>query len=231
MATVDDAIITPALKLVLQDDASPTASEKADGLAYLNELVDELNSEKLALFQEFQEQFTLTSASSYTIGSGGAFNTTRPETLVSAFFRETNGTVDYPIVVSTTKAEWDRIAIKTLGGFPQLIWYDNAYPLGTINIWRQNAGLLFLTSMRQITEFAALSTTFAMPASYRAMLKWNLAERLFAAFSQPPREDVSRIAATTLGKVRRHNRKPTEVQNESAYLSANLGTYDIQRGW
>lgn len=231
MATVDELFVTPALKKVLADDASPTASEKADALGYLNELIDEWNGETLTLFQELQEQFTLTTATTYTIGTGGAFNTTRPETLVSAFFRETNGVIDYPLVIIRAKSEWDRIGQKTLGGFPSHLWYDNAYPLGVVNIWRQNAGLLFLTSMKQLTEFVALTTTVALPPGYRAALRWNLIKRLLSAFNQPPDQTVEELATFSLGKIRRFNQRNEQPVNESALLSNNLGSYDINRGY
>lgn len=231
MATVDELFVTPALKIVLADDSAPTPSEKSDALAQLNELIDEIDSEKLMLFQEFQEQFTLTSAISYTIGPGGVFNTTRPEHLVSAYFRETNGTIDYPIRILQSKAEYDRIALKTLGGFPDQLYYDNANPLGTIFVWRQNAGSLFLTSMKQVAEFSALSDVVSFPRGYRAFFKWNLAKRLFPAFNMPVPPDVNEMAAITMGKIRRRNEKNGQALNESAMLSNNLGVYDINRGY
>lgn len=232
MATVDELIITPVLRLVLQDDITPTASEKSDALFYLNQLVDEWNSEELTVFEEFQEApLTLTLAIQYTIGPGGALSTTRPEHLVSATYKATGGLVDYPVDTTLTKSQWDRISVKTLGGIPQVLWYDQAYPLGILNIWPQGGGTLLLTTLKQITEFASLATTLAMPAGYRSALFWNLAERLLPAFNQAPRPDISEAASKTLGKIRRKNIKNGQVLNEAAYLTGNTARYDIERGY
>lgn len=233
MATTAGNIINRALRLVeaLGDGETATAQESADCLEALNAMVDSWNAERLTLYQELQEQFTLTGVEAYTIGVGGVFNTTRPERLISGFFRPTGGTIDYPLSLKT-KAEWDRIYLKTYSTyFPQILWYDEAYPLGVIHIWPQSSGLLFLTTAKQLTEFATTADVLSLPAGYRDALAYNLAARIAPEYGAPARQDVVDAARKALGAVRRRNAKTAESIIETAYLSSQGRGYDINRGY
>lgn len=225
MATALDLITAAASNIGV---SNLTSSEKTDALATLNTMMDSWNSERLTLYQEDEDQLTLTTSSSYTIGSGGTFNITRPERLISAFYRETSGTIDYPIRRFIDKAEWDLIPQKTLSGIPELIWYDTAYPLGTINIYPQRAGYLFLTSAKQLTEFASTSTSVSLPPGYREALIYNLSIRLGPVFELPVPQEVMLIAGQALGKIRSANRKKKGM---SLDLVNNARTPNISRGY
>jgi hypothetical protein len=225
MATALDLITAGAGNIGVSNLKS---AEITTALGVLNTMIDSWNSERLTLFQEDEDQLTLTTASSYTIGSGGAFNITRPDRLISAFYRETSGTIDYPIRRFIDKAEWDLLPQKTLSGIPELIWYDTAYPLGSINIYPQKAGYLFLTSAEQLTEFAATSTSVSLPPGYREALIYNLSLRLGPVFELPVPQEVMMIASRSLGNIRSANKKKKGMALD---FVNNTRTPNIRRGF
>lgn len=226
MTTASDLIDRAAGKIGV---ANLKSAERTIALSVLNDIVDAWNAERLTLFQEYQEQFTLTTSASYTIGSAGAFNTTRPEIIISAFYRESGGTVDFPIRL-TDKTDWDLIPSKTVSGIPEILWYDTAYPLGTINVYPQKAGLLLLTSARQLTEFASTSTTVSFPPGYRRAFIHNLAVDLAAEFEIQVPPQVAAIASSSLRVIKNANRKRVKMQNEFSTIG-NCPVPNINRGY
>jgi hypothetical protein len=225
MATALDLITEAAGNIGVSNLKS---AEITTALSRLNTMIDSWNSEKLTLFQEDEDQLTLTTASSYTIGTGGAFNVTRPVRLISAFYRETSGSIDYPIRRFIDKAEWDLLPRKTLSGIPELIWYDTAYPLGSINVYPQKAGYLFLTSAEPLTEFAATSTSVSLPPGYREAIIYNLSLRLGPVFDLPVPQEVMMIASRSLGAIRSANRKSKGMTLD---FIGNSRTPNISRGY
>ena len=88
MATALD-IITGALRDIGILDAIeiPSDEDAAVGLTYLNDLLEAWSNEGLTVYTQSQNSLTLTGAASYTVGSGGTFNTTRPIFPESAIYR------------------------------------------------------------------------------------------------------------------------------------------------
>jgi hypothetical protein len=211
MTTAAD-LINRALRLlrVIDIDATADATQLANGLIALNGLIDELNTETTTVFQENEEVFTLTGANSYTIGSGGTFNTTRPQHIISAFYRGTDS--DYPPIDVTSKVNWDNLFAKTEAGFPpRKLWYEEAFPLAIIHLWPSPAsGSLVLTSLKQLTEFAATSTNVSFPPGYRDMFTYNIALR-YEGEGGILTPTVQRIATQSLAKIKRKNKKTVEA--------------------
>lgn len=208
MTTAADIISRGLRQLrILDIDSSADSQQLANGLIVLNGLVDEWNSESQTLYEEQEETFTLTGATSYTIGSSGTFNTVRPEKIISAFYRLSN--VDYQPLVLTSKVNWDVIQGKTTPGYPDVLWYDEAYPLGVIHLYPNPvSGTLVLSTLKQLTEFAASSTTVSLPPAYRDALTYNFAVR-YSSEGGVLTDDIRRQAIKSLAAVRRNNRKLT----------------------
>lgn len=206
MTTAAD-IIERGLRIlkIVDIDSSADSAQLTNGLIVLNGMIDEWNSESQTLYQEQEETFTLTGATSYTIGSAGTFNTVRPEKIISAFYRLSNS--DYHPLVLTSKVNWDVIQGKTDAGYPNVLWYDEAYPLGVIHLWPNPvSGTLVLSTLKQLTEFAATSTTVALPPGYRDALTFNFAVR-YSPEGGVLTNDTRQLAARSLSAVRRNNRK------------------------
>ena len=140
------------------------------------------------------ETFTLTiGESTYTIGSGGDFNTVRPLRIIDAFIRD-SGSNDHSVDVSMTRIEYNAIVQKDAKARPTRLYFDPQYPEGKVyfNCNPEIAEMLYLTSEKAITELATPSTTVDLPAFYKEALVYNLAIRL-------SQELDTQLAQETLG--------------------------------
>lgn len=213
---------------VVDIDSTADATQLAKGLEALNALIDGWNADTISLYEEKElSALTLTGATSYTIGSGGALNTTRPEWIVSAFYRLNS--VDDPPLHIINKPEWDRLPSKTETGTPEKLWYDMAYPLGVLHLWpNPSSGSLYLTVPQPITEFATSATALALPAGYRNALIYNFAVE-YSSEGGILTEEIMRNAAKYLGIVKRRNvRRTSEIVLEVAGLSESRSSNILQ---
>jgi hypothetical protein len=219
-------IINRALRMlrIVDIDDTATALQLANGLAALNGFIDELNTETTPLYQEDEDVLTLTGAASYTIGSGGTFNVSRPQHILSAFYR--SGTTDYPPMKIVSKTNFDWVFNKSLtGAQPEILWYEEDFPLGIIHLDPVPAsGSLVMTSLKQLTQFAASSTTVSLPPGYSDMLIFNLAVK-YSPEGGILTPEISKQAAITLMKLRRKNKKTVDadIQCPGQYARGNRG--------
>lgn len=210
--------------LVKNED--PSADEANDALDTLNGLISSWNNDSLNTYTRTLEGFALTSASSYTIGTGGNFNTTRPLTIVDAFLR--NGTVDYPIGIIDDET-FDSITFKGLTGIPQFINYTNSYPLGTIRIYPigSSAYTLYLSSEKPVVSTLTLDTVLSLPDGWERALIYNLALELAPEYNQRLDPYIIKIAADSLGAIKS---KVASVRGMDAFPQG-LAIRNIFSGW
>jgi hypothetical protein len=135
-------------------------------------------------------------SASYTIGTGGIFNTVRPLRIVDAFIRDSNG-FDYPVDVTMTRHEYDAISDKTASARPTRLYYDPQYALGIIyfDYAPDIVETLYLVSEKSITELANTDTTVSLPDYYKMALIFNLAILLAADLDNRLASEVIQIAA------------------------------------
>jgi len=119
---------------VLTKGESPSGDEAADGLAALNNLISSWSNDSLLIYARVSESFPLVSGTaSYTIGSGGYFNTARPLQILTAYTRI--GTTDYNMGIINS-VDYDKIMQKSvITNIPEVLVYEPGYPLGTITIY------------------------------------------------------------------------------------------------
>ena len=173
MSTVNDIIKRALRKCGIRDVTDTTKLTEA-----MNALNDMLESwEGILHYAPTEESFTLTAGTeSYTIGSGGDFDTVRPIELLSAFIRDSSG-VDYPVDVTLTKQEYDDIADKDASNRPDKLYYAPENPLGKIyfNYAPSSAETFHLASFKPYTAYTATTDTINEPTSYEKAMVFNLA--------------------------------------------------------
>jgi hypothetical protein len=191
-------IITDALKLlrVYQSGENLGASEGQDGLRSLNLMLDGWANERLMLFQLVERTHALTATTeSYTIGSGGDIDTTRPVKIENAFTRDAD---DHDLQIAIiSNDEYSQIHDKTLDGtYPLYLYYRPNYPLGTINLYpAPGSGLtLHLQVWDQLTQFTNLTTSASFPPGYERCLIYNLAIELAPMFGTTVTQEIAKIA-------------------------------------
>lgn len=240
--TTAQEIVTDALESigVYAPGETLSAADSSRALTVLNDMLDSWSNDNLAVFARTEVTKVLTAnVYQYTIGAGGAINTTRPLRVLdgygSAYVVDTNSN-RFPIDV-IGQDQWNligNVATVTSDG-PTKLFYDAQYPLGTINLFPVplQAWTLHFDTMLQLTDFAALGTTVSLPPGYNRAMKRNLALDLWPYFKgidkQPPGALV-RAAAMSLGSVKRTNTKMNMAMYDSALIGGVARTADIYRG-
>lgn len=236
MATAQD-LIQGALQAlgVMGDGDVPTASELADGLVYLNDMLESWSIDSMMVYQILQETKAITSGTtSITIGAGGDFNTTRPVQIENAFLRDVNN-IDYQLQM-LPQDSYQQIQLKSIQtSIPYAAYYDNAYPLGTLYFYPipgQNF-TLYMNSWKQLQQFASLATAYALPPGYKEAIRFSLAIRLASQYGVPVPASVVELAKSSVSLVKRKNSKLIPIRTEVGYMHkrGGAGSFSIYRGY
>lgn len=226
--TTARTIVKKALQKIgaLVKNEEPSSDEANDGLDALNALLGSWGNDSLNIYARTWETFSLTSSASYTIGSGGVFNTTRPTNIVQAYIR--SGTIDYPVSVVDDEA-YNTILFKSIQGIPEFLNYDNAYPLGTIRLYPVPSASysLFILTEKPLTEFTTLDTALSMPPGTERALIYNLGIDLAPEYSQQISAEHAKIASDSLGAIRT---KVAQVRGMDAYPQ-NVRVRNVYSGY
>jgi hypothetical protein len=160
-------------------NGSLSAAEGTYWLGRLNSFMEGLSIDRGAVLSIGSDNFSLTAGTvSYTIGSGGAFNTTRPVKIVNAFVRDSSNFDTQLDIIG--QEQYAAIKVKSVGNaYPSALYYDNAYAagLGTIYVYpAPQAGLtLYINSYKQFASFPSVTTTLVLAPGYQRMIEANFA--------------------------------------------------------
>lgn len=235
MTTALDLIESAALKLgAIGTGESLTASEGDDCLNVLNSMLDNWAAKRLMVYQIVQNSYSWASGNaSRTIGSGGNFNGTRPVRIEDGTFFRDSGNNDYPVTILRDRASYDSLPGKSdQSEIPSHLYYDPAYPLGTIYAYPVPSATitLKLNHWQTLQSFAALTTDLSLPPGYRWAIENNLAIYLEPIFSVPVPASVVREAATAKADLMRVNNIPLTAVTEVPYIIGGGRRTDIYSG-
>lgn len=211
-----------------------TSDEQTAYLAALNSMMESWSLERLLVYHILDEVFTLTAGDgSYTIGTGGDFDTARPLKIEGAVIRDTDD-ADSGVEILGADA-WRRIVLKTSTGnsYPSYLYYDPQYTSarGVINLWPEpQAGLeLVISSWKQLQTFAAISTTLALPPGYERAIIYNLAIELAGGMIEPA-PSVVKIARDAKAAIKRVNVPDMSMTLNPALAGVGRGGASILTG-
>lgn len=165
-----------------------------NALGALNSMLESWSVEGLMVYATLNETFPLSSGvQNYTIGSGGTFNTVRPDSIESAFFSLSNN--DYTVRVITV-SEWNDIVNKSTGAtFPEVMRYDATMPLGVIRLWPvPNGGSLTIAKTVPLQSFSNLTDVVVLPKGYERAIASNLAIELAPEYERSITPELAKIA-------------------------------------
>lgn len=131
---------------------------------------------------------------SYTIGTGGNFNTQRPNEIIGGFVRDTDNN-DYPIKV-IDREEHNNIVTKTVRSRPEKVYYYPSFPLGTLYFYYvpNKAYTVSLDSLKPLTAISSIDNDLNMPSQYEEAIKWNLAVRLCPVYQRSVTPEIAKLA-------------------------------------
>lgn len=206
MPTVRELIRKSMLDMgALTDGGEPTDTEASDALAVLNDMLGEWSNDGVTNIYRSWELFDLeANRIEYTIGanetglpddeSGIDFITKRPIAIVTSYVRI--GSVDYPLSNISDSTYNDTIPIKSTGGIPQQLSYDNGFPIARIRLYPVSSSgqKLFLLSEKGLDKFENLNENVQLPPGWNSALRYNLAFRLCLQFGQKPSPELAKFA-------------------------------------
>jgi len=238
MATTRD-IIEDSLRLigVLGTGMTSTDAEAQDALRQLNRMLETWNLESMMSFSTDRHNTLALTASTqtYTIGTGGTFNVTRPIEIEGASIRFNPSSEDTEIPLGILYEEqWHSIPDKdTESTVPSSLYYEPEYPLGKVHLWpipSVNTHQLILYVRNPLGALAALATTVQFPPGYEEAIVYNLAVRLAPGFGRPPDVFVIDTARTTKAKIKIANARPRYMKMDEGLTKSGGGVWDNRIG-
>jgi len=226
VSTANDLIKSSLRVLgVIAQGETPSANLQSEGLEALNQLLESWSAQNLLIYHKALETQSLTTnQQSYTIGSGGDFDTTRPIAIEDPVLRQ-QGTPnnDFHMEIISQK-EWSMLTVKdSTSSIPSKLWYQDNYPLGIINIWPKpsQANQLLFYSWVPLTEFSAGSDTVSLPPGYKRALKFNLAMELAPEYGVQMAPEAIEAARNSLANIKRINIEEHYLRVDRAALGGS----------
>lgn len=207
-------------------DQTLTADEVSDSLRAFNDLLEIFSTQNLAVYGSANESFnTAVGTSTYTIGSGGTWNTTRPVRINAPAYSTYNG-VSYPLL-PMSQEQYNLISNKTqTQAYPDFFLYINDFPLGQVLVWPVPSAVTPLTfsTDRVLTAISSAGAALSFPPGYAMAFKYKLAVMLAPLFGKKMRDypDVVSIANSTFGDICRANIQQKYLTYDPA-LSSSRG--------
>ncbi len=222
-------IVTSAMRKIgaITKNEAPSADEANDGIEMLNDLLSSWSNESSSVYARQVESFALSSGvESYTIGTGGTFNTLRPVKIVSAYVRL--GTVDTPIELITDEDYGDIPFKEAGGGGPYFLNYTYGFPLGTINLYPSpGAGYtLFLISEKELSS-VTLNGDVNFPPGWKRALVYNLAVEMASEYGQQVSAEILALARASKANIDRGVMRTRSVDS----IPATGSRYNIYSGY
>lgn len=195
-----------------------------NGLEALNDMLSSWATERLLVYSITQRNVTLTAGTaSYTIGSGGTFNLTRPQRVEGCFIRDAGQ--DYKVRL-IDRGQYMGFVDKTVQGLPEYLYYETSYALGKLYFYPapDKNYSTYLDAWEPLAEFATVDTDYAFPLEYKLALKSNLAILLADEYGKTLSPGLINVARESKGTIKRLNARP--IRTAPAFFSGG-SFYDI----
>lgn len=211
-------------------DQTLTATETSDCLAVFNDVLENWSTQSLAVYGQANQTFnTVATQATYTIGSGGNWNTVRPVRIEGPAYATVSG-VTFPIV-PITQEQYNLIGYKTQpGGLTdenQFYLYVNEFPLGLITLWPVPNAVIAVTFSidRILTAVSNAATAISFPPGYAKAFRYTLGVELAPLFGKHIEDypEVLAIQKKSLADIKRANQTPVVLN----YDPATLGNYYV----
>ena len=192
MVTSDLIRATLRLLGAISSSETPAADESTDALEALNMMLGSWGASRFLSASTGKVTKTMTGAASYTIGTGGDIDTTRPTALYVVTY--TYGGIDYNVKV-IDYADYQKIGLKTVSGtIPDFVALKPDNPLSTIYLYPiPTTGTLTLDNIRPATDLTLVDELPYPPEWIRA-LKFNLAVEIAPEYGLTVAPELAMLA-------------------------------------
>lgn len=221
------SMVTRAMRLarVISRSEVPDDPESADGLAAMNTMLESWSIEPLFVYYIVEESLTLVAnQATYTMGSGGNLNTTRPTRIEDSCFIRDSG-FDYPLTL-IDDGQYASICAKSTAtsNVPEYLFADMQYPLVRLNFYPvpSSANVAHIKSWKQLQQFTSLTDVLALPPGYQRAIEYSLAEEFGVEFGKKISPKVEQIALKARANIKRIN-APSRI------MSSDVGLMNLTR--
>lgn len=196
------------LNKIVQSGAAASANQSADALEALNAMLDAWRNDRMMVYAMTDSPLTMVaSTSSYTVGTGGDLNISRPVKFEDAFMRI--GATDTPVEL-IDQIQYDGIPDKTVtSSIVSRAFYNPTMvsSLGTLKVWPvpSSANALHMVYWVQLVSIATLGTTITLPPGYEEAIVTNLAVRIKMEYSDTIPPLLLKMASDALAGIKRIN--------------------------
>lgn len=241
MATANDLIEASLRDLnVLAAGEDADAVDSVDGLEALNRLLNQYKTENLRMFTVTRTTWTIVaSQASYTVGSGGDVNVTRPVMIEHVRYIDTTASPDLELRLNPlTEDAYAKIRQKArTATLPTSYYYNPTYSSGLATLYlfpiptsSDLEGALYARA--EIGEFSAVTDTVSLPPGYERMIVKELALELAPSYNRQPSPLLLKQAADARNAVERANVRMTDLDVDSgALVQSREGVgYSILKG-
>ena len=235
--TVADLITAALFDLgILQSGEVPTSDDQSFAFARLNDWIDSLKTEDLSVFSVTRTLWTLSTAASYTIGSGATINVDRPVNPASIqnigyINNAVTPAVELLCGLPMTEDSWDAIVIKSFqSSYPTNFYYQptfGASGFGAIYPWPiPTASALqgVIYTQAPVSEFATVNDVISLPPGYRRFFRTNLAMELGPSFDVTLSPALVNASAESKAAVLRTNYRLVDMTSNAWGLFNGMRT-------
>lgn len=220
LTLIEDAL---GLTNAVGTDQTLTADEVSDCLRVFNDVLEDWSTQRLAVYGQANQTFsTVAAQATYTIGSGGNWNTVRPERISEPAYATISG-ISFPYT-SLTQAEYNLIAYKAQPGggtgTVQHYLYVNEYPLGLVTLWPVPDSIFSITFSidRVLSQVASAATSITFPQGYAKAFKYTMGVELAPLFGKAASPAVVAIQKQSFANIKRANKQPVVLGYDVALL-------------
>ena len=180
-----DRIIRMAMKDagLLQEGDDPNSEQFADGLNRLNDIINFEQTQGLKLWLQYDLEVPLVAGQgTYTIGSGGDIDMTKPtRVLNNGYYLDVNS-IRRPLIMFS-RDEFLRLSNPTGQGPVTSFFTDKQRAQLAITFWlipdtQAATGTVHLLIQQQMTNMVSLTDTMSLPQEWFMWARWALANDL-----------------------------------------------------
>lgn len=238
--TTANTLITTGLQMlgILDPEDTMSAAQARIGLRALNLMMGLWSLTPTTSPVTAREVFALTAnVQTYSIGPGGDFDTTRPNSLIGAglLLGNSNPIIEIPRAVITNDA-WQLIQVKTLANtlFTE-VYYNATYSSdwGEISLWpvpNTSQNQLVIYRSAQLALFPSLAATVDLPEGTEEPIQMNVTVRLGPYFDETASQDIKDMARNGLAAMLRNNLPLSDLPTDAAITNNRSGAYNIMTG-
>jgi hypothetical protein len=192
--------------LAIVGNTNPTGDEYAQATRTLSNILATISTEDFAVISSTQDSLTLVDGTtSYSYGTGGDLNSSRPVKITSMYINDTSG--DSSPIDMITEVEYNDVVDKDSTGFPNRVFYKPDFPLGSLKLvpTPNDAYVLKINAQKRVATVTAKSDSLTLPDEYIEYLIAKLVIRIGRFYGYAPTREDYLIVAQTEGDVKTVN--------------------------